>query len=149
MRVEVGPLPTPGALAFLDAADHILDEVLQAGGRVGNKAVALPPDVFESFRTYLGEWRKAADEGDVFRWSGDVDVDVLEYLLHALYNLTAALVERAEQRGYRVVPDEGRAFFRALVVALLDALSVEGPEAATAFAEELRQFWPGLEPPAV
>jgi hypothetical protein len=149
VHVEVGPLPSSGAVAFLDAADVILDEVAHAGGRVGDRVVALPPDVLESFRTYLGEWRKTADQGDVFRWSADIEVDVLEYLLHALHNLTAALVERAERRGYRIVPEEGRRFFNALIVALLDALSVEGPEAAHAFAEELRQFWPGLEGPAV
>jgi hypothetical protein len=150
VHVDIGPLPSEGALTFLDPADHILDEVQQAQGRVGSQVVPLPDDVLGAFRTYLGEWRKAADAGPEFRWAADVPTDVLEYLLHALFNLTKALNERAEQRGYREIPEEGRRFFHALVFGLLDAMSVEGDEATIAFAEELRAFWPGLglDPPA-
>ena len=147
MQVDIGPLSSAGALTFLDPAERILDEVEQAQGRIGDQVVAVPADVLESFRTYLGEWRKAAEQDDVFRWTADVETEVLEYLLHALYNMTKALSERAQRRGYFEIPDEGRRFYHALVFAILDALSVEGSEAATAFAEELRAFWPGLEPP--
>jgi hypothetical protein len=148
MHLELGRQPSANVLAFVDGAERILHEVEHSGGRVGDQVVALPPDVLDSFHTYLRQWRKAAERGPEFQWAEDIETDVLEYLVHALYNLTRAAIDRATKRGYFEIADEGREFYNVLVVALLDGLEVEGTEAATAFAEELRSFWPGLEPPA-
>ena len=51
----------------------------------------------------------------------------------------------AEQRGYPISPPEGEEFYRAVIIAFLDALDREGGTYA-AMAAELRTEWPGLKP---
>ena len=144
MHVELGPLPAQSARAWLAYATGVLDEVDRGGGRIGNRTVTVTPDVLEAFRTYVGAWTVAAED-EPFRWAGDADPEVVEYLLHAWFKLAAALAERTARKGGTGQPEEGRHFYQALVVGLLDALAAEGHEPTAAFAEELRSFWPGLD----
>ena len=138
VHVDVGPFPSPSAQAWLKYARSVLDEA-----RAGTE-VAVPADVADAFEGYLDEWDAAAAAGPTFRWSGEADAEVVEYLLHAWFNLARALAERAESRGVRVTPPEGEAFYNGLVRALLDALAAEG-RGGSSFAEELRTDWPGLD----
>ncbi|MGH2684030.1 MAG: hypothetical protein ACRDJP_00995 [Actinomycetota bacterium] len=136
MHIEVGPFPSASAQAWLKYARGVLDEVRAGSG-------TLPPDIVTAFEAYLDEWDRAAATRPTFRWSGDADPEVVEYLLHAWFNLASSLARRAEERGVRTAPPEGEVFYNGLVQALLDALAEEG-RAGSAFAEQLRTDWPGL-----
>ena len=137
MHVEVGPFPSASAKAWLKYARGVLHEV-KAGG-----TGTVPADVVTAFEAYLDQWDRAAAAGPSFRWSGDADPEVVEYLLHAWFNLASILARRAQERGVRTSPPEGEVFYNGLVAALLDALADEG-RAGSAFAEQLRTDWPGL-----
>jgi hypothetical protein len=144
VHVELGPLPSASARVWLEYASVVLDEVDRTGGKVGDRSVAVAPDVLDAFRSYVASWTAAAGR-EPFRWSGDADPEMVEYLLHVWFKLAAALAERSARRGTTGIPEAGRHFYQALVVGLLDALAAEGREPLTAFAEELRAFWPGLD----
>jgi hypothetical protein len=146
VHVELGPLPSSSALAWIERAREILGEVRSSGGQVPrSESVALGADVLDAFSDYLDGWQKAAEAGPVFRWSGDAEPEVVEYLLHAWFNLANTLRARAEREQLPAPSPEAHDFYQALVTALLDALAAEGREPTRAFAEELRAFWPGLD----
>lgn len=138
MRVEIGPVEASSARAWIAFARDVLSP------RRAHDAETLPDDVRAGFEAYLAEWEAAAARSDQLRWESEVDVELLEYLVHAFYRVATRLAEEAERRGSRVSPPEGEAFYRSLVTGLLDALSMAGNGRA-AFAEELRSFWPGYE----
>jgi hypothetical protein len=135
VQVEVGPLPSASARAWLRYARRVLDEV-----KTG--AFSVPSDVVVEFERYLDEWDEAA-ASDTFRWEGQADPAVVEYLLHAWFNLAKAQSRRIDAGEASRRPPEGAPFYNRLVEALLDALAAEG-RAGSAFAEELRTDWPGL-----
>jgi hypothetical protein len=146
VHVEIGPLSSASAHAWVDYARGVIKELRDSGGKVdGPQTVTMKPDVLDAFSTYLDQWDAAANAGETFRWAGDADPEVVEYLLHAWFNLAKSLLARNEERGTGFAPDESRPFYNAMVVALLDALEGEGQAPTIAFAEELREFWPGLD----
>lgn len=112
-----------------------------AGRRDGD----LDPTVVAGFEAYLDEWDHTAAAGDgEFLWSVDVDADQARYLAHAFFNVASGLATEAEARGFPISPSEGDEFYRALVTSLLDTMTTEGGPVA-AFAEDLRDRWPGLK----
>jgi hypothetical protein len=100
-------------------------------------------DIQSAFATYLDEWSAVAARDEVFKWSVEVDPELVEYLVHGFYRLAAVLADEAERRGGRISPPEGDVFYGALVNGLLDALG-EGSPANAEFASHLRAFWPGV-----
>lgn len=133
MRVEVGPLPSASALAWIRYANDVLVE--RAGHELG-------PDVVDGFRRYLDDWRAVAEASPEFHWVATIPTDLGEYLIHAFYRLARQL---SEERGSSPsAPPESAAFYILLVQALLDALADEGGSGSE-FADHLRSFWPGLE----
>jgi hypothetical protein len=137
MRVEIGPVEASSARAWIAFAREVLAQ------RRAHDAETLPDDVRDGFEGYLAEWEAAA-RGEQLRWESEVDVELLEYLVHAFYRVATRLAEEAERRCSRASPPEGEAFYRCLVSGLLDALSSAGNGHAS-FADELRPFWPGYE----
>ncbi|HEV7887955.1 MAG TPA: hypothetical protein VGO92_10375 [Acidimicrobiales bacterium] len=134
MQVQLGPLPSDSAQAWLDYAK----------GVVGAALKQLPIQVAAQFSAYLEEWSEAAAEGEVFLWEGKAEPEEVEYLLHAWFNLAQALVaERGPDAG-PPGPPEGRVFYNGLVNGLLGALRKEN-RATAEFADHLAPFWPGLE----
>jgi hypothetical protein len=139
MHVELGPLPSSSASAWVRYAREVLVTPR------AHDAETLPDGVREGFERYLNEWDKAASAGPSFRWATDVDPELVEYLVHAFYRVAVRLSEEAERRGGKLAPPEGDLFYETLVRALLDAMSRETPAAAE-FADHLRAFWPGVTP---
>jgi hypothetical protein len=137
VRIEVGPVPSESARVWIAYAREVL------ATRRAHDAETLPEDLVAGFDGYLTQWEKAA-RGAELRWESEVDPELVEYLVHGFYRVATRLAEESERRGGRVSPPEGDAFYRALVHALLDAMSAEGAAAAE-FADQLREFWPGLE----
>ncbi len=101
-------------------------------------------EVVKSFRQYLDQWARVAKRGGEFKWSAEVDLEEVEYLVHAFYRVASLATEAATARGRRLMPPEAEAFYASLVHGLLDALESAGTPAAE-FAEELRQFWPRFD----
>lgn len=138
--VELGPVASSSALAWTEFARAVLAGFALRGQRVQDE---LGDDVVSAFRGYLDAWDEAAARADELRWTGDVDPEQLRYLVHSFHRVAEKLAVAAEERGSRMMRPEAEAFNLALVTALLDALAGAG-EPMTAFAEDLRRFWPGL-----
>jgi hypothetical protein len=141
VQVQVGPLASSGALAWIGYARSVLGRA--AAGK-GPADVRLDPDVVEAFLAFLDEWEKVARADDRFLWVGEIDPERVEFLAHAFSNVANALSAAAAHRGSPAGPEEGEAFYRAVVTGFLDALGLEGGSVG-AYARELRASWPGLE----
>jgi hypothetical protein len=139
--VEIGPLPSRAALAWVAYARAVITELKAEDSSLPR----LPPEVVRAFARYLTQWRAAARVGEIFRWSGEAEAEEVEYLLHAWFNLAQFLSNRAGAGGPRS-PAEGQVFYDAVVTALLDGLRAEGRETTTLFADHLGAFWPGHQP---
>ncbi len=136
MHVQVGPVPSESARAWLAYARRL----------VGEYSRQLPIQVAASFSGYLEEWVDHADDGEQFVWEGNAEPEEVEYLLHAWFKLANAVVEQRERTGEPVAPPEGHLFYCTLVNALLNALRSES-RATAEFVEHLAPFWPGLDEP--
>jgi hypothetical protein len=141
VQIGIGPVAASSATAWIDYARAVLegyglDDDEPVDKHVGSEVVA-------SFRKYLDQWARVAKRGGEFKWSAEIDLEEVEYLVHAFYRLATRANDAAEARGHFYMPTEGEAFYMSLVHGLLDALESEGTPAAE-FAEELRQFWPGV-----
>ena len=137
--MDIGPVAAASATAWIDYARAVLegyglDDEQPVDGHVGSEVVT-------SFRDYLDEWARVAKRGGEFKWSAEVELEEVEYLVHAFYRVVGLATAAAEARRKRLMPPEGEAFYESLVHGLLDALESAGTPAAE-FAEELRQFWP-------
>lgn len=137
MHVQLGPLPSESAVAWVGYARQVLIT------KRAHDAETLPEDIRSAFTGYLDEWARAAAKGPELRWETEVDDELLEYLVHAFYRVAVRLSEEAERRGGRASPPEGDIFYTALVRSLLDAMADE-TAAAAEFSDHLRAFWPGL-----
>jgi hypothetical protein len=141
VQVDIGPVAASSATPFIEYARAVLDgygldDDEPVDTRVGSEVVA-------SFRRYLDQWARIAKRGGEFKWSTELDLEEMEYLVHAFYRIATRANAAAEARGRFYMPPEGEAFYMSLVHGLLDALESAGTPAAE-FAEELRQFWPGV-----
>ena len=138
MRLEVGPVAPASAVAWMDWADEVFGELRNEPPT----AVSPPAPMFADIGRYLEQWMpRARILDEPFRWQAEIDPDIVEYLVHALFNLDTQLlaeVRRGERPG---PPEEGRLFYLVLVRALLHALEVESP-ARAAFVDQLRSSWP-------
>lgn len=139
MRVVVGPVSAASALAWLDYADDVLDEL---GGMAPGECFATP-EVIEVFRGYITSWRASA-VGPELLWERDIPAERVEYDMHAFQRVAEVLADRAERQG-TAAPEAGEDFYLALLQGVLTALEAEGPSSA-AFAQHLAEFWPGREP---
>ena len=141
VQVNIGPVPAASATVWIDYARAVLE-----GYGLGDQPVddEIGVEVVRSFRSYLDQWARIAKQGGEFKWSADVDLEEVEYLVHAFYRLAGKATAAAEERGRKLMPPEGADFYNALVIGVLGALEAAGTPAAE-FAEELRQFWPGME----
>jgi hypothetical protein len=141
VQIGIGPVAASSATAWIDYARAVLegyglDDDEPVDKHVGSEVVA-------SFRNYLDQWARVAKRGGEFKWSAEIDLEEVEYLVHAFYRVATRANVAAEARGHFYMPPEGEEFYMSLVHGLLDGLESEGTPAAE-FAEELRQFWPGV-----
>jgi hypothetical protein len=141
VQIGIGPVAASSATAWIDYAGAVLegyglDDDEPVDKHVGSEVVA-------AFRKYLDQWARVAKRGGEFKWSAEVDLEEVEYLVHAFYRIATRANAAAEARGQFYMPPEGEEFYMSLVHGVLDALESAGTPAAE-FAEELRQFWPGV-----
>jgi hypothetical protein len=136
-RISVGPVPSASAMAFVSMARKQLADVDQASV-LGQ---ALTPDLVEAFEGFLDEWDRAAHAAPDMQWSLDVEPDYLEFAVNGLFQIVRYLDEQGD---LGIDADDPRLpFYRALVSGLLHALEC-GDSRNCEYAEQLRDFWPGL-----
>lgn len=141
MLVEVGPVPSGSVVAWVTYARTVVDDLQDTAE---DFPTPVPADTLAVFAGFLDEWEAEARRCDTFRWSADVEPEAVEYFVHAWFTIAQRLAASAERRGIVLAPEEGEAFYQALVTAVLDALAAEGHGPAQ-FSDHVRSFWPGLE----
>jgi hypothetical protein len=118
--------------------------VAERSDPTGDPATRLAPEVIEGFAGFLDEWEKVARESDTFLWDTEVDPEQIEFLALALFKIAVSLSSEPPPLGRTGRPLAGELFYRAFVVAFLDAMEAENRSLA-AYAEELRSSWPDLD----
>jgi hypothetical protein len=143
VRVQVGPLSSGAVISWVSYAR----DVLARGPGDDRAGPPLDADAVIVFEQFLDDWENRATRDDEFLWVADVDPDQARYLSHTFFSLVSELAREADRRGFPLAPPEADEFYRALVTAFLDALAQEGGD-SSAFADELRESWPGFKPEA-
>jgi hypothetical protein len=138
VQVDIGPVEAASAAAFIDYARAVLEGYGLEEEPIDDQ---IGVEVAKRFRGYLDEWARVASRGGEFKWTAEIDLEQVEYLVHAFYRVARRATDAAHVRGHRLMPIEADAFYESLVQGLLHALEAAGTPAAE-FAEELRQFWP-------
>jgi hypothetical protein len=139
--VQVGPLSSGAVTSWVSYART----VLARGPGTDPAGPALDADAVAVFEQFLDEWEVRAARNPEFLWIAEVDPDQARYLSHAFFSVVSGLATEADRRGFPLAPPEADEFYRALVTAFLDALAQEGGD-SSAFADELRESWPGFKP---
>ena len=148
MHVQVGPVSSASVIAWVGYARAVL-------GQVGRSDPATIPmvsaDAVTAFERYLTTWAEVAARDATFVWTAEVDPEEVEFLAYTWFTLAGQLQAgspsgTAARRGLPTRPDASEEFFQSLVRSMLDALADEG-RSLQEFAEQLRDDWPGLQPP--
>jgi hypothetical protein len=138
MEVRVGPVSARSARAWVGYATDVLTSA------VGNSDVpAVDPAIVEEFVGYLNQWDHHATLGDPFIWTGEIEPERLEYLVHGFARIVDHLAAVANRQDQPNAPAEGDDFYQALVLSIIDALAQQG-HSMSEFSEQLRDQWPGL-----
>ncbi len=133
MQIEVGPVPAESVRAWLEFSRETVALLRPDPGDVPLRAL-------DRFVHYLDEWGVEAERGGAFRWSGEVTVEMLEYLTNWLYRTGVRVQADADAGSGRTRPAAADKFQMVLVRAMLDALEREGSGPAQ-LAEQLRAQW--------
>src|SRR5262245_31392687 len=75
--VDVGPVPSSSARAWIDYARSILRGLDTSGDGVDAE---VGPDVVDAFRRYLDDWYRTARRNREFRWVVEIEEERAEYL---------------------------------------------------------------------
>jgi hypothetical protein len=135
VRIELGPITSTSAAAWAAHARAVLD---------GPAGVGLADDVRADFAAFVRIIERASARGGDMRWAGDLAAERIEFLALAFYRLSAELFGTTLEPGPVALPEEAVPFYQALVRGVLGALASERRSGA-AFAEDLADFWPGLD----
>lgn len=138
MLVQIGPVSSESAVAWLDYADVVV-ETLRDLDHSGVDEAAIG-----SFANLLGEWRPIAEASDEFLWRSEETPERVEFLMHSLRRAGDAVEREANSSGADLLrPPEADEFHLRLVRDVLAALEAHGDGCAS-FALEMRATW-GLD----
>jgi hypothetical protein len=140
MLVEIGPVPSESALAYVKFCRNRLAEV---AADPGDLAAMLTPELLAELRVGLDSWEQVAQAGPVFVWSQDMDLAQVEYQFVAFVRivLVGDLIGRTSESADDHDAELRRPFRVALVNGTLAALEREGHGSAE-LAAELRSPCP-------
>jgi hypothetical protein len=142
VRIELGPLPSDGALIWLAYARTVLAEIISA--RNGD-VPSLDPVVIEALEAVLDDWDDAASHSREFRWQVDLPENAVLKLVEAWLDISEYLRVEAEQRGFDRAPRDGEGFYNAAIAAVVDAFDQRGRDPE--FAGKLVRMWSGAAAP--
>jgi hypothetical protein len=138
MLVQVGPVSSTSALAFIDFSRTILEELIT---RHGKDSPSVDPAMATLFEDTLDEWEAVARAGPVFVWSAEWTVEALEYYFVAYVRVVTEGDPLGRTSEHAPDAELRRPFRVALVNGTLDALERQGGSSAS-LAAELRAEWP-------
>lgn len=124
MVLELGPCPAEDMLRWAKFARRIVVEM-----RSNAEFDEVPPDVLDLWARTLDEWLNRAahlrNEESPFRWTSELEPEVVEFLLHGLdrclHSPTVMSWVTPEEA------DQQRSVTMHVVEAFADSLSTEGP----------------------
>lgn len=140
--VTIGPVPTASARAWIGSARDTID-VLRA-----RKELDVPADVVDALEGFVDAFDAHAQANpEVFRWSEEVDADVVHTLgLH--WARIASVTRSGRAPELSTAPPEGEAFYDALANGVVDALAAQDRPIGEAFAEAVPTFGASSHGPA-
>ncbi len=134
MRVDIGPVSSTSARAWLDYAAETLERLRTVDDP------KLPARVLDAFADLLDTWRPYATGPGPFRWSGDEPSERVQFLLYGLYTAGLVTEQQAAAGHARLRPAEADEFHFVLVREVHNALEHES-DADAHFAKTLRDVW--------
>jgi len=140
VRVEIGPVSGPSAVAWVAYADEVLAALTSPDDAGRTPAAQLPADALERFARLTDEWRAVASPSAPFHWTSDESAEQVGFLMRTLYEVGLA-VEREHGAGrMRLRPPEADEFHVVVVRQIL--AEIERESAADAhLVESLREEW--------
>lgn len=137
MELDLGPIEGDAVRAFVLFGRTQIDQVRQTDGHL---AATFSPGIVSTIDELFDRWDELADD-DVFRWAGDLDIDLAHYLLDALYLMVWR--RREEVGGVPDGPDvqARRPFVIHLISRFTAALELE-PDADHDRLRYLKSHWP-------
>lgn len=134
MRIEIGPVPTASAAAWLDYATGAV-AVLRT-----HRPATLSTEALDAFDELLTEWRSTLAPGQLFHWVVEESPERVEFLMKSLYEAGLAIEALHESGQAALRPAAADEFHVCLVNQVLASLEHEGP-AHGQFVESLREEW--------
>lgn len=134
MRVDIGPVSSGSARAWVDYATEMLALLRSLPGE------PLPTHALDGFASLLDEWRPIAAHDEPFRWSSDEPPERVRYLVNALYIAGTTIEREALEGRARYRPAAADEFHVQVVHESLDALEHESRTDAQ-FVDQMRSVW--------
>jgi hypothetical protein len=142
VRIELGPLPSDGALIWLAYARTVLAEIISS--RNGDVPSVDAP-VVEALEAVLDDWETAANSSREFRWQVDLPENAVLRLVEAWLDISEYLRVETERRGFDLAPPDGEAFYNAAIAAVVAAFDRRSRDPA--FAGKLVRMWSAAATP--
>jgi CheY-like chemotaxis protein len=136
VAVQVGPVPSSAALAWITNTKGILDAVRRAG-EVTDQAIE--DEVLDTFTHYLDVWEAVAGTNPEFLWAARAPASEVERLVEAWASIDRIDDDRLHELGVDWSSSLGRSFFDALTAAVLRALTAH--DNTVALAQRLEPQW--------
>jgi hypothetical protein len=127
--LELGPVPSATVVAWTRFARRMLCELRVEPSELADLAV---PDLVGPWAQLIDAWAAEAGDRASFRWSGELDEDLAEYLLHGYQRFLRSTV--LARRATRAELGDHRAFSLHVAQAFVDGLAAEGRHLAAAQA---------------
>ncbi len=123
MLLELGPVPTDAVCQWSKFARRVLVELRLSTDELNG---LVSDDQISGWAELVDRWddHAASSDDDDFRWSGTLDTEMAEYLLHGLDQLLHS--DQLKGRFTTEEVDTHWSFTLAILQAFVDGLSVEG-----------------------
>jgi CheY-like chemotaxis protein len=135
VRVELGPVPSSSARAWIRDARIVLERARAAGDAL---PVVLPPEIERAFVGYLDRWEAHAATADPFVWSDDIDVDEARHLAVYFFSLLSIDDETWARYELPFTSEDAAPFIQTLSTAVIEALA----EADAEVGPSIKASWP-------
>jgi CheY-like chemotaxis protein len=135
VELRVGPVSSTAARVWVANTTTILDAVVERPDVLGE---VVPADVVALFRSLLSRWAEIAVGGE-FHWVARASASDISRIIEYWAMIDRMTDEQLAALGIHWSPPDGAAFFRALTVGVLEALSLH--EETQRLASMLAEQW--------
>ncbi|HEX7167242.1 MAG TPA: hypothetical protein VF230_09700 [Acidimicrobiales bacterium] len=134
--IEIGPVASEAALAWLENTRHVLAAVRDHRASL---PFVVPPEVISAFGAYLDDWERTARASPVFLWRGDAPAERVRLLVQYWFNIDSLDRATVDRLGITWSPAEARPFLEALMAGIMSGLAAD--ESTAGFAGNLQRSW--------